>query len=247
MINTVPELLLAFILYSFFGWCLEVIVVYVKTKKFVNRGFLFSPLCPIYGFALLSIIAVYNSAPDNLISLFLSAVLLTALFELFTGFILERVFNKKWWDYSNEPLNVGGYICLWVSIVWGALSVIVVRVIHPVAINRIEGLSITAMSVISYTLVFFIIFDLILTITSLVFVKKRMVILTDVRGSINKLADDINKANIVNAAKIQSDIEKLKKRYQNILSKKIIGNDRFASAFPKLDLIKTLRRPRNKK
>lgn len=120
-----------FCIYALLGWCLEVCFCTVNTGKFVNRGFLNGPVCPIYGFGMVIILLVLTPLAGNLFLLYLGAVVLTSTLELVTGFILKKIFHTSWWDYSDAPYNLGGYICLKFSLAWGIGGVFAVRGIHP--------------------------------------------------------------------------------------------------------------------
>ena len=93
-----------FVIYAFLGWCCEVIFAALKTGKFVNRGFLNGPVCPVYGFGMLLVIGMQVfllGSSDNIFTLFAGSFVLTSAIEFLTGFVLERVFHDKWWDYSD--------------------------------------------------------------------------------------------------------------------------------------------------
>ena len=105
------ELVWIFIIYAFIGWCTEVSYAALDRGIFVNRGFLNGPYCPIYGCGVVIVVAVLTPLKDNLLILFAGSFLLTSILEYITGFILEKVFHNKWWDYSNKPFNLHGYIC----------------------------------------------------------------------------------------------------------------------------------------
>lgn len=120
-----------FFAYAFLGWCTEVSFAALVSGKFVNRGFLNGPVCPIYGFGVVIVLACLEPLRHNLLLLFVGSVLLTSALEWVTGFTLEKLFHQRWWDYSNEPFNLGGYICLRFSIAWGLACLFVVKIIHP--------------------------------------------------------------------------------------------------------------------
>ena len=120
-----------FFIYSFLGWCLEVCFFALNTGKFVNRGFLNGPVCPIYGFGVVIVVLCLTPLMENTLLLFLGSVLLTSLLELGVGFALEKLFHQRWWDYTNEPFNLGGYICLRFSLAWGLACLLVMEIIHP--------------------------------------------------------------------------------------------------------------------
>lgn len=118
--------------YSFLGWCAEVVFAACRRGIFVNRGFLNGPVCPIYGFGMALVLALLTPVKDKFLPLFFGSMLLTTALEFFIGFIMERFFHDKWWDYSENPFNIKGYVCLEFSLIWGFACVLVVNVIHPI-------------------------------------------------------------------------------------------------------------------
>ena len=120
-----------FFIYAFLGWCTEVSYATLVTGKFVNRGFLNGPVCPIYGFGVVIVLTCLTPLADNLLLLFLGSVVLTSALEWITGFVLEKLFHQRCWDYSDQPFNLSGYICLRFSIAWGFACMFVVKLLHP--------------------------------------------------------------------------------------------------------------------
>ena len=135
---TVSEIIFYFTIYSFLGWFLEVLYASYKSKRFVNRGFLFGPFCPIYGFGVLSLIILLQPISSKPLLFFLGAILITSSIEYLTGFILEFIFKTNWWDYSDKKYNLNGKICLKFSIYWGILSLFLFYFIHPTIINFVS-------------------------------------------------------------------------------------------------------------
>lgn len=128
-----------FILYSFIGWCIEVIFCSVDTGKFVNRGFLNGPVCPIYGFGGVILVLLLSPISEgNILVLYVGSVLICSLLELVAGWALKRLFHTSWWDYSDIPFNIGGYICLKFSLLWGIAGVVLMRVGHPLIAGLVD-------------------------------------------------------------------------------------------------------------
>ncbi len=125
------ELIWFFFLYSFMGWCGEVCVAACKRKKFINRGFVSSPFCPIYGTGAVAFAIFLPELKGNLFFLFLLGTLLAAFIEFITGVVLERIFHRKWWDYSEIRFNFEGYICLRYSLLWGIFAVLLILFVDP--------------------------------------------------------------------------------------------------------------------
>lgn len=125
------RLLWIFFIYAFLGWCTEVSYAALVTGTFVNRGFLNGPVCPIYGFGVVIVLTCLTPLAGSLPLLFLGSVVLTSALEWLTGFVLEKLFHQRWWDYSDEPFNLSGYICLRFAIAWGFACMFVVKLLHP--------------------------------------------------------------------------------------------------------------------
>lgn len=122
---------LYFFVYGFLGWCTEVAFAACKEHRFVNRGFLNGPFCPIYGFGVSLVIIFLTPYRSNILLLYVASVLVVTLLEGLTGWAMDKIFHNKWWDYSGMPLNIGGYVCLLFSLVWGVACVAIMNLIHP--------------------------------------------------------------------------------------------------------------------
>jgi len=120
-----------FFIYSFLGWIMECIVIYVEEKELVNRGFIKGPLCTIYGAGALGVYFLLGPLQGNVIYLFLLGSTLATLFEYITAKLMIYLFGDFWWDYSNKPLNYKGILCLESTIAWGFLVVFLFLYIHP--------------------------------------------------------------------------------------------------------------------
>ena len=131
-LSTKEKVILYFLVYSFLGWCLETIYAYMVFGHFVKRGFLYGPICPIYGFgAILLILKLKNIKEDNNIAKFLAAMISFSIFEYLASFILETIFHQRWWDYTGAFLNLQGRICITFSLLWGIIGVLFINYIHP--------------------------------------------------------------------------------------------------------------------
>lgn len=159
-------------IYSFLGWCCEVAYAYKNQKKFVNRGFLHSPFCPIYGACIVSLVLLLDSFKGNIFILFLIAFFSTSFIEYCTGFILEKIFNKKYWDYSMDPFNLHGRICLHFSLMWGGASLGVAKIIHPIISHIVDSIPNTVGLVLVYILLISLIIDFSSTLLIQIDLKK---------------------------------------------------------------------------
>lgn len=152
---------LYFYIYSFIGWIYETVVMTFWERKWDNRGFLFEPILPIYGFGAtaLSMILEYftrNEIAYNWKHLFFIAFIGSIFLEYFTAWFLEEVFHAYWWDYSRVPLNVKGRICLFASLGFGVAGLIVSYYLYPFTfhlVNRLDKLSIELLALVSVGIV----------------------------------------------------------------------------------------------
>ena len=131
MIYTGYELVWMFLVYSFSGWCLEVIYAAVGRKKFVNRGFLNGILCPVYGFSMVFMLVFMHSLRGYWFYLFLGCMIIGTVTELITGLALEKIFHLRLWNYSGKRFQAGGYICFTAALTWGFLGFLVIEFINP--------------------------------------------------------------------------------------------------------------------
>ena len=132
MVYSFYQLLWLYMIYSFIGWCGEVAVAAVKRHRFVNRGAVSGPFCPIYGLGAAVVAVFFPELKGNPLFLFLGGMVVNTFVEYVTGRIMEMSLHKKWWDYSSKRWNLDGYICLQYSIVWGILGVLSVKFVTPV-------------------------------------------------------------------------------------------------------------------
>lgn len=132
---------LIFILFSFIGWISEVIYVGVTSAhKFVNRGFLHGPLCPVYGFGGVVILMLPPSLYATWIPLFFASMILCTIVEYFVSWLMEKLFHTRWWDYSHYKIQLNGRICLLNSILFGFLGVVVIHFVYPLMIDLLNSL-----------------------------------------------------------------------------------------------------------
>lgn len=131
MVFSFYEICWFFFIYSFLGWCGEVCLAASYRKKFVNRGVVNSPLCPIYGTGAVAFTIFLPELAGDIFFLFLGGMILASFIEFTTGALLEKLFHRKWWDYSGIRFNFEGYICLRYSALWGIFAVLLILFVNP--------------------------------------------------------------------------------------------------------------------
>ena len=169
MREAVTDLLFLFFLYSFLGWCLEVTLKFIQYHRFINRGFLTGPICPIYGTgAILITVAVELLTPFEKAhgTTFIVSFLLCGAVEYFTSWYLEKRYHARWWDYRQKPMNLHGRIWIGNLLLFGLGGVVIIHFLNPVLtawlhrmdfiLREIAALSLTAVCVADFVMTHFI-------------------------------------------------------------------------------------------
>ena len=185
------ELVWIFVVYAFLGWCTEVSYAALDTGTFVNRGFLNGPYCPIYGCGVVIVVSILTPLKENLLILFLGSVILTTVLEFMTGFLLEKVFHNKWWDYSDKPFNIKGYVCLKFSVYWGLACTFIMDILHPIIYDTILWIPYTVgfLFISIFMLVFVI--DCSITVSTILKLNHHLKIMDEMAAAIHRLSDEI--------------------------------------------------------
>ncbi len=154
---------LCFTLFSFIGWAYETVYYSIQQRRFVNSGFLSGCICPIYGFGGLLLGAMLGGV-KNPIKLFVAGMVITCILEYFVSWLLEKIFHKRWWDYSNWPLNINGRVCIIAGMAFGIMSVLGVKVIIPEAYKAAVHLSNFSVHIIAAAILLLMLIDLVITV-----------------------------------------------------------------------------------
>lgn len=248
--NIISMYFFYFSVYSFLGWICETTYCAIIDKKYVNRGFLKGPVCPIYGVGAIIVIVTLTPVADNILLLFLCGMIFTSILEYLTGFLLEVIFNLKWWDYSNYKFNIKGRVCLLNSILFGVLSVITVKIINPAITKTIESIpdNISIFICILLGTVFMV--DTVITGYRILQlsgklqeinvlyqeIKDRSEIYKDiVQQSIEKLDELMENEKIIHTKEL---INSLKIKWENAIVKNKSVNKRIFKAFPNIRSLK---------
>ncbi|MBQ8193318.1 MAG: putative ABC transporter permease [Bacilli bacterium] len=200
-----------FIIYSIIGWIMEIIVVGYEEKKFINRGFLIGPYCPIYGYGAILMIFYLERYKDNFFTVFLLAVIVCSFIEYLVSYIMEKMFNARWWDYSNRKFNINGRICLLNAFLFGVLGVLLVYFVNPFLSNLLLKLNISTLNIIS--IILFVVFSTDFVISMFISYK--------LKNNIKKMKKD--------------STEEINKKVKEILESKIL-NRRIFKAFPRFKI-----------
>ena len=188
---TFYQILWTFFIYSFVGWCCEVAFAACKTGQFVNRGFLFGPLCPIYGFGVVAALLLIEPIREHWLQAYLVAVLFPTVIEYFVGWAAMKLLHTRLWDYSRMPLNVGGHVCLLFSLVWGVGCLAVVYLVQPLVLKLLAPLPEPVGWVLLALFGATALADLILTAIEAAKIPKRLQALEEMERGLRRISDGI--------------------------------------------------------
>lgn len=195
---------LLFIFYSFLGWLMEVTCKLIQYKRFINRGFLMGPICPIYGHGAIIMLILLKDFASNPFILFVMSMLVCTTLEYLTSYFMEKLFSARWWDYSNKKFNINGRVCLRNTLCFGILAIVLVYFLNPLVLTYIEKINEPFLSIIVYVLLAVYVVDNIISYSI-----------------INNFSTTVKKSNYDNTEEVTKYVkdEFLKKSY---LSKRLI-------------------------
>lgn len=208
---------LLFMIYSICGWLLEVSCKLVSDRKFINRGFLIGPYCPIYGWGAILMTLLLKRYYNDPFTLFIMNILICSILEYVTSYVLEKLFSTRWWDYSNKHFQINGRICLETMIPFGLFGLFIIYISNPFFLSIIDLM--TPITLISLSVILFIVF-LIDSCFSL-----------QIMSSLPNLSSHIKTDSTEKITKqVKEEIIKRNKRFQK----------RLIFAFPKLEVLYSL-------
>ncbi len=167
-------LMIEFFIFSVAGWCMEVFLKYRQYGRFINRGFLIGPYCPIYGTGVVSItvmVKAFSGVESSVGTTFLISFIGCGILEYLVSYIMEKRFHTRWWDYSTKPMNLQGRIWIGNLILFGLGGVIIVELINPVILQMLQKIPNTMLYIISGLIVIVMLVDYIISHFVMKFVK----------------------------------------------------------------------------
>lgn len=205
-----------FIIYACAGWLMEVVGKLIQYKRFINRGFLIGPYCPIYGFGALLITFLLQKYTEDPFILFIMAILICGILEYLTSFFMEKIFKARWWDYSKRKFNINGRICLETIIPFGILGLFIIYISNPILIQQIIKIPEVWLNIISISLFMIYIIDNIISNTVVRYVKKTE----------------------KNFGKELDNTEEMTQKIREVLTQKSVLHRRLINAYPTLEAVK---------
>lgn len=226
------------IIYSFLGWVVESLYKSIRTRKLVNSGFLYGPICPIYGFGALIMLLTLKHFEFNGAVLFIMAVIILSIWEYIVGLLLEKIFKTKYWDYSNYKFNINGRVCLTNSMFWGLLALIFIYGIHPPIQEMLGNVSVYVQTYINVFLFVLIMADTIFSVIKVYNINISEYSLETITNSIKTQVEKIKEfaGNKVKESetieKMQNALNELKQKQEVMKAKLEKQTARFRKAFP---------------
>ena len=215
---TLTQYFLLFMIYACLGWLLEVIGKLIEYKKFINRGFLIGPYCPIYGWGAVAItLLLYRYAYDPFV-LFIMTIITCATLEYVTSWVMEKLFKARWWDYSKRKFNLDGRVCLETTIPFGLMGMFIIYVSNPFIIEQFDKIDSNILNRIAIILFLLYLLDNIISGV--------------VIYGFGKTTVQVSKEGR------QDNTEEITKKVREILSSKSWTYKRLINAYPKLVAIK---------
>lgn len=182
---------LSFILYGFLGWVYEsAICSLLEYHRFINRGFLLGPYCPIYGVGIIMNWLLLKDI-ENPAVIFVASALISCAIEYVTSYAMEKLFYAKWWDYSHFPFNLNGRICLYGGLIFGCGNVIFIKAIHPFVMSAMEYIPGSQMNMTAFVFAAAMSADITLTVISINNLNKK---LKSIHEAINGKVDNTMEA-----------------------------------------------------
>ena len=209
---------LLFMIYSVAGWIMEVTCKSFEAKKFINRGFMIGPYCPIYGWGAIFITILLKRYISDWIVLFFMSMITCGILEYLTSYVMEKLFHARWWDYSRRKYNINGRICLETLVPFGLLGLTIMYITNPIILNALQSIPDNILNVIA--IVLFVMF----TIDGIVSLK----VVSNVRATSTKLNKE---------AKTMDNTEEITAKVKEILRNKSVLNRRLINAYPNLQTV----------
>lgn len=208
---------LYFIILSIIGWVMEVTLQLVQKHKFSSRGFLIGPYCPIYGCGGVIITLTLSNLINHPIALFSTAILLCGILEYLTSYLMEKIFDARWWDYSNSKFNINGRVCLETIIPFGILGLVLIYIINPFVFGNLSKIPNNIVNIIAIIVAVLFTIDLIVSFV--------------VISNVKKVTEKFDKENP------KDSTDEISKKVREFLRGKSPLNRRLVEAFPELTAI----------
>lgn len=223
---TLHHWLLLFYIYCLIGWIWESCYVSLKNYKWVNRGFLKGPLLPIYGSGAIVVLISTLKVENNLVLVFIIGMISATILEYITGVVMDKLFHVRYWDYTKEPFNINGHICLISSLTWGVFSVLLVRFVNPNIESLVTIIPDRISEIISYIITIFITIDGVQSFNAAMDLKNILVKFTERNETIINIKKRIEIVEVFVNEDVKSIQERLVEKVAIMQEKSVVKKNR---------------------
>ncbi|NLT11885.1 MAG: putative ABC transporter permease [Clostridiaceae bacterium] len=231
--------IILFSVYSFLGWMIETVYCSVRERRFISRGFLIGPICPIYAVGSLFVLCLLEPFSKNFFLTFALGTVVCSSIEYFASYLLEKIFKKSWWDYKDYPLNFNGRITLFYSLAWGGLCLILVSFVHPTLTRTLRFIPNNFL--VYYAVFFSIVFisDIIYSIHDVIQFNRRFAAVSLIFDRIDKMKNMIALSAGDKKLKLENELASLLIQQEAFIKNHVHKMRRILNSFPKLRVSKT--------
>lgn len=231
---SIYRILMEFYLFAFAGWIYECIFVFLRDRKLINRGFLVGPILPLYGFGAVAVHLLLNPFSHIPTLLYLMGMVVATVLEYVTGWLLERCFHTKWWDYSEQQYNFQGRIALIPSMFWGILCLAMFDLLLPVANKVIDNISIQTGEIVLGAVMVLTAVDFLYTVITMINFRKQLEKLYSLKKELDYLFAEMSETSLKEL--LTYSVPDLKEKLRFMKRTPWTGNRRIVDAFPKMRL-----------
>lgn len=268
---TLYQVLWYFMIYALVGWMIEVSYHAITLGKVINRGFLNGPLCPVYGCGVIMVLMVLFTVGQTFgvetdlkkassILLFVIGIIFATLIELIAGFLLDKLFHARWWDYSDRKFNLNGYICLEFSIIWGLAIAFVLRVVQPTFAGIVDAIPHKLGIILIIICYVIFVADIVVTVLTVLKLNKELAKMEEIQNSILRISDELSEVigngtlNVMNKIETEREARRaeyeakraeyeakraeLREKYDHmkkqVMYNRLFGTGRLVAAFPNI-------------
>ena len=232
--NLFLDLLTYFFIYSFLGWCIESVFKSICERKAVNSGFLYGPFCPIYGYGAIIMYIFLDDVSSKPFITFCLGFVVLSIWEYAVGVFLEKIFHRKYWDYSKNKFNLQGRVCLLNSFFWGILGVLFIDVIHPFITGILSNINSTTIIYCDISIAVIMIIDTAVSIGSNFSIATQLKRVDELNNIIKEKLDEIKQKGKGVEKSLQDTLDELKIKRDEVIRKAYRTIIRLRRAFPSL-------------
>lgn len=229
------HILLYFEIYSLLGWIAECFYTRYDELRWVNRGFLHGPFCPIYGMGAVACLIFLAPMQSRLYVFIPITMFIATAMEYLISWFFENTFHVRLWTYSHKPFNLHGRICLEFTLLWGFVGLVFVKIVHPQVMQFVENFTPRLVNAVTICIGMFMIFDLMISAAQAAVSTERLEHLERIDARLQRNSEQLQMASGESLTGLQARISDLKEIRDSLLDTLTSKSQRFFDAFPHLE------------